>query len=92
MTKLNFGRTALPNADGKHTLGRLQCSGRKLAATVPTSCIDLSTNGNQISGIYLIKSSFNQIKTVYCDFSQGTFNVQIVFCINYNIFLIIIRN
>lgn len=72
VTRLNFGRTALGNADGKHTLGPLQCSGRKIVATVPTNCLDLSLNGNQVSGFYLVKSSSsNQIQTVYCDFSQG---------------------
>ena len=71
VTRLNFGRI-FPGSNGKHTLGKFQCSGRKTLSSMPTNCRDLFIAGNQINGFYAIKSSSTQISTVYCDFSKDS--------------------
>ena len=70
VTRLNFGRIA-PGANGKHSLGKFECSGRTTLASMPTNCHDLFIAGNQISGFYTIKGSAIQLKTVYCDFNKA---------------------
>jgi hypothetical protein len=70
VTRLNFGRIA-PGADGKHTLGKFECSGRTTLATKPTNCYDLFIAGNTITGFYTVKGSNTQLKTVYCDYSKA---------------------
>ena len=72
ITRLNFGRTLLANANssGTHTLGRLECDGRLATVKgVPSSCADLWRNGLTVSGLYSIKG-LRQIEKVYCDFSK----------------------
>ena len=69
VTQLNFGRIA-PGANGKHTLGKFECSGRSTLTGMPTTCYDLFIIGNQISGFYTVKGSATQLRTVYCDFDK----------------------
>ena len=71
VTKLNFGRIAA-GANGKHTLGKLECSCRTTLASMPTSCFDLFIAGNEISGFYTVKGSSTKVRTVYCDYSKAT--------------------
>ena len=71
MTKLNFGRIA-PGANGKHTLGKLECSGRTTLTSMPISCYDLFIAGNQINGFYTVKGSSSQLVSIYCDFTKTT--------------------
>jgi len=82
VTRLNFGRIA-PGANGKHTLGKFECSGRVTLTTKPTSCFDLFIFGNQISGYYTIKGSATQLKTVFCDYTKAqgaTGNKSVLVC------------
>ena len=69
VTKLNFGRIAI-GSSGKHTLGKLECSGRTTLASMPTSCRDLFIAGNEISGFYMVKTS-SRLRTVYCDLNKS---------------------
>lgn len=71
VTTLNFGRTIAPTSTNRHTLGRLECSGKVVLNGMPSSCQDLWRIGYTLSGLYSIKgSSSNKIETVYCDFSK----------------------
>lgn len=70
VTKLNFGRTQV---SGKHTLGRLECSGRVSLSGKPTSCKDLFLMGHTLNGFYQVKgigANSNKIETVYCNYDQ----------------------
>jgi hypothetical protein len=69
VTRLNFGRIA-PGANGKHTLGKFECSGRTKLASMPTNCHGLFIAGNVISGFFTVKGSSTQLKTVYCDYTK----------------------
>ena len=71
MTRLSFGRIA-PGANGKHTLGKLECSGRTTLTSMPISCYDLFIAGNQINGFYTVKGSSTQLVDIYCDFTKTT--------------------
>lgn len=70
VTRLNFGRIT-PGANGKHTLGKFECSGRTTLAGMPTNCYDLFIAGNQISGFYTVKGSATQLRTIYCDYTKA---------------------
>ncbi len=81
VTALQFGRTIAPTSTNRHTLGRLECSGKVVLNGMPSSCQDLWRIGYTLSGLYSIKgSSSNKVETVYCDFSklpgdQGAVNI-----------------
>ncbi|KAI9563595.1 Contactin-associated protein-like 2 precursor [Daphnia sinensis] len=65
--RLNFGRTH--TGSGQHTLGRFECSGKKVVDGKPTSCADLRILGNTLSGFYLVKG-INSVENVDCDFTK----------------------
>ena len=69
--KLNFGRIG-PGANGKFTLGKLECSGRTTLTSMPTNCYDLSIVGQQINGFFTVKGSSTQLVIVYCDFNKAS--------------------
>jgi hypothetical protein len=81
VTALQFGRTIAPTSTNRHTLGRLECSGKVVLNGMPSSCQDLWRIGYTLSGLYSIKgSSSSKVETVYCDFSklpgdQGAVNI-----------------
>ncbi|XP_046635082.1 uncharacterized protein LOC124314096 isoform X1 [Daphnia pulicaria] len=71
VTALQFGRTIAPTSTNRHTLGRLECSGKVVLNGMPSSCQDLWRIGYTLSGLYSIKgSSSSKVETVYCDFSK----------------------
>ncbi|XP_059353050.1 contactin-associated protein-like 5 [Daphnia carinata] len=65
--RLNFGRTHA--GSGQHTLGRFECSGKKVVDGKPTTCADLRILGYTLSGFYLVKG-INSLESVYCDFTK----------------------
>lgn len=67
--RVNFGRTIIPSAYGKHTLGRLECSGRSQINSMPESCDDLWQRGHTLNGFYLVKAT-NGMFGIYCDFDK----------------------
>lgn len=70
MTQLNFGRTIAPTSKSRHTLGRLECSGKVVLDGMPASCQDLWRIGYSLSGLYSVKGSSNKVETVYCDLTK----------------------
>jgi hypothetical protein len=73
--KLNFGRSNSLSAVGIHTLGKLECSGRK--KTFPETCTDLWEGGVQVNGFYTLRKKivaangfYNELFTSFCDFSK----------------------
>lgn len=76
--QLNFGRTnGSPISSGRHTLGKLECSGDGSGvvdpSAVPKSCGDLAALGHDLAGFYLVKSkTSNHIETVFCNFDVNS--------------------
>ena len=69
VTQLNFGRTISPSTYGRHTLGKLECSGREVEDRMPESCDDLWKIGNTLNGFFNVKGD-REMQSVYCDFSK----------------------
>ena len=75
MTRLHFGRTAIPRTLIKFTLGRLNCKGPNSLSSgdglissndeLPTNCDQLRSLGHRLAGFYSVKDG-DQIKTVFC--------------------------
>ena len=70
VTSLNFGRTQAPVSSGKHTLGRLECSGKVILNGMPKSCKDLWRLGYSLVGLYLVQGDSGFVETVYCDMNR----------------------
>ena len=66
VTRLHFGRTALPSTSIQFTLGRLECRGRRHSSIIttdsskkmllPSNCDQLRSLGHRSSGFYLTVS------------------------------------
>lgn len=75
VTRLHFGRTAIPRTLIKFTLGRLNCKGQNSLSSgdglissndeLPTNCDQLRSLGHRLPGFYSVKDG-DQIKTVFC--------------------------
>lgn len=85
MTRLHFGRTALPRTSIQLSLGRLECKGRHTNRSgngdykMPSNCDQLRSLGHRSSGFYLTKNNpsssavgenRSRIQTTYCDFTK----------------------
>ena len=71
VTKLNFGRTVAPTSVNRHTLGRLECSGKVVLNGMPSSCQDLWRIGYTLSGLHLVKGTIsNKVEMLFCDFNK----------------------
>ena len=69
MVSVNFGNT---NIASRHSVGKLECSGRVLVTGIPASCRDLQLLGHTVSGIYSVKRPQKNVDSVYCDFSKSS--------------------
>ena len=64
---LNFGGLALDAQSAYHTLGKLNCAGKKTVDSKATSCSSLKLDGNFQNGYYNIKNNGQHSKLVFCD-------------------------
>ena len=64
---LNFGGLALDAQSAYHTLGKLNCAGKKTIDLKATSCSSLKLDGNFQNGYYNIKNDGQHSKLVFCN-------------------------
>ena len=65
--ELRFGGLTFEAQTASHTLGKLECYGKKSYEAKPESCSDLKKMGIFTSGFYNIKQSNENSKLVFCD-------------------------
>jgi hypothetical protein len=70
ITKLYFGGMTSTSV-AKHTVGKLECSGRSMTDGMPKSCRQLWLMGHTLSGFYTVMDEENKVlKSVFCDMTR----------------------
>jgi len=70
VTSLNFGKYKNKSSSSWHTLGKLECSGKKVVYNIPKSCYELSLIGHSLNGLYSVMGAEEKkIEFVDCDFN-----------------------
>ena len=72
--ELRFGGLTFEAQTASHTLGKLECYGKKSLDSRPGSCSDLKRMGIFTSGFYNVKKSNENSKLVYCDMTTDNYD------------------
>ena len=68
--ELRFGGLTFEAQTASHTLGKLECYGKKSYDAQPGSCSDLKKMGIFTSGFYNVRQSNENSKLVFCDMAS----------------------